>query len=136
MGNKRNQKKRLSVLVATSDEFIRDRVVEALEGKQFQTVVVDNCEHALEYLLDHDFEAVIFDPSLKELHGSDAVKLIKKLCPELPLVVLADESSYETSVKIATAGVYFRLFKPIDDEIIKELIESLEQRALNSQSNP
>ena len=99
-----------------------------LNERHYPVVVVDSCEEALEYLLDHDFDVIIFDLVIRELQGYDAVKLIKRLRPKLPLVVLADETSYETSIKIAKAGVYFRLFKPVDEGIAKELIESLEEK--------
>ncbi len=128
MNSDSNHDSQLSVLVATQDEQIKERVLSVLSDKHYPVVVVDNCEQALEYLLDHDFDVIIFDPAIRELEGSDAVKLIKRLRPKLPLVVLADETSYETSIKIAKAGVYFRLFKPIDEGIAKELIESLEER--------
>ncbi|MCG8603924.1 response regulator [bacterium] len=128
-----NQSSTLSVLVATQDEAVKRQVLNVLEKKEYPVVVAHDCEQVLEYLLDRDFDVVIFDPSIKELEGSDAIKLIKRLRPQLPLVVLADESSYETSIKIAQAGVYFRLFKPLDTEITKELIASLEGK-VRSQS--
>jgi DNA-binding NtrC family response regulator len=123
------QNGKLSVLVATEDEAIQKQVLSVLKKRKYPVVVAHNCQQALEYLLDRDFDVVIFDPSIKELDGSDAIKLIKRLRPQIPLVVLADETSYESSVKIAQAGVYFRLFKPLDAEITKELMESLEERS-------
>ena len=106
-----NQSSTLSVLVATQDEAVKRQVLNVLEKKEYPVVVAHDCEQVLEYLLDRDFDVVIFDPSIKELEGSDAIKLIKRLRPQLPLVVLADESSYETSIKIAVPSTVPKLPK-------------------------
>jgi len=49
------------------------------------------------------------------------MQLIKKIRPKLPLIVLSEAISYESEVKIAKLGVHFRLNKPLDQEVTKEL---------------
>ena len=56
------------------------------------------------------------------------MQLIQKNRPKLPLIVLSEAISYESEVKIAKLGVHFRLNKPLDREVTKELFESLERR--------
>ncbi|MFQ5602053.1 MAG: response regulator [bacterium] len=119
----------LNVLLATKDSTIEERIKKILRANQYSLFVVGSCKEALENILDYNYDAVIFDPELNELHSSDAVQLIKKIRPKLNLIVFSDDSSYETGVKIAETGVYFRLLKPIDDDITTQLLSSLEKKA-------
>lgn len=128
MEQQANNQGQLTVLLATQDGSLKDRVLAILEEYHCPVAIVDNCIDALERLLDYDFDFVIFDPELKDLTGYDTVQLIKRIRPETPLVVFADDSSFETGVKIAKAGVYFRMDKSINANITKQLIQSLEQR--------
>ncbi len=126
------QSEKLTVLFASGDEYLKERVLEVLDKDRHHVVVADNCKDALEKLLDSDFDAIIFDHDLKELDSTDTMQLIKKIRPKLPLIVLSEAISYESEVKIAKLGVHFRLNKPLDEEVTKALFESLESRGEKS----
>ena len=119
---------KLTVLFASNDDSLKERVLGVLDEDRHHVVVADNCKDALEKLLDSDFDAIIFDHDLKELDSTDTMQLIKKIRPKLPLIVLSETISYESEVKIAKLGVHFRLNKPLDEEVTKALFESLERR--------
>ena len=122
------QSEKLTVLFASGDEYLKERVLEVLDKDRHHVVVADNCKDALEKLLDSDFDAIIFDHDLKELDSTDTMQLIQKIRPKLPLIVLSEAISYESEVKIAKLGVHFRLNKPLDEEVTKVLFDSLERR--------
>ena len=122
------QSEKLTVLFASGDEYLKERVLEVLDKDRHHVVVADNCKDALEKLLDSDFDAIIFDHDLKELDSTDTMQLIKKIRRKLPLIVLSEAISCESEVRIAKLGVHFRLNKPLDEEIPKALFESLERR--------
>ncbi|MCH7773980.1 MAG: response regulator [Bacteroidetes bacterium] len=128
MTKKVRESEKLTVLFASGDEYLKERVLEVLDKDRHHVVVADNCKDALEKLLDSDFDAIIFDHDLKELDSTDTMQLIKKIRPKLPLIVLSEAISYESEVKIAKLGVHFRLNKPLDEEVTKALFESLERR--------
>ena len=125
---KKKKSAELSVLVATSDGNIQTKILEVLDKKKYTTVVANNCKQTLEKILHQEFDAVILDPELNILDGSDSIELIKKMRPKIHMIVFSDDSSYETGVKIAKAGVYFRLLKPVDEQVTTELIDSLEEK--------
>jgi len=125
MAKKVKQSEKLTVLFASRDEYLKERVLRVLDKERHQVVIVDSCKDALENLLDSDFDAIIFDNDLKELDSADAMQLIKKIRPKSPLIVLSEAISYESEVKIAKVGVHFRLNKPLDEDVTKTLFESL-----------
>lgn len=118
----------LTVLIATRDIDLKVRLIEILISKGHQPVVVENCKYALLKLLDYEIDLVIFDPDLTEMDGADTVEIIKKIQPQLPIVVTSDNTTFETGVKIAKVGVYFRMSKPIDEQIIEELFKIVEKK--------
>ena len=83
------QSEKLTVLFASGDEYLKERVLEVLDKDRHHVIVADNCKDALEKLLDSDFDAIIFDHDLKELDSTDTMQLIKKIRPKLPLIVLS-----------------------------------------------
>ena len=119
---------KLSVLMAVEDDFSCDRILEVLSKRRYDVHVARTCKEVVEFLWDHDCDVLIFDPEIKPIDGAEAIELIKKLRQDLPLVVFADDSSYESGVRIAQAGVFFRLVKPLDAEITSEVLRTLEEK--------
>ncbi|MFQ5769949.1 MAG: response regulator [bacterium] len=128
MGKKQKSKERLTILLATSDNYLKDKLLSVLSDKDFPVEVVNTCKEVFETLVDYNFDVVIFDPEIGKLEELDAVQLIKKIRPKTPIIVVSDETSYETGVKIAEMGVYFRMGKPINEKITKELMKNVEKK--------
>jgi DNA-binding NtrC family response regulator len=128
LGNPGKKKRGLSVLVATQDEDFREMLLAIAKENEYPITIADSCKDALQILLGNEFDLLVLDPNLKELTGLEIIHLIKKICPNTPMIVMSDETTFETGVTIAQAGVYFRLGKPINARITKELVESVAKR--------
>jgi DNA-binding NtrC family response regulator len=122
------QPDRLKILLATRDDGFEQSLADVLQHSEYPTLVVRSCREALEYLLDNEVDLVVIDPDLGALDGVGTIELVKKLCPRMPVIVVSEDSSYETCARIAKAGVYFSMAKPIDKKITKELMKSVERR--------
>jgi len=119
---------RLTVLLASKDTFFTEMVLGILHENGYPVVVTESCGEVLEYMLDKEFDFVIMDPDLEPLMGSDAIKIVKKLKPNTPLITVNDESSFETGIKIAETGVFFRLGKPVDEKMTKDIVKLMEKK--------
>ena len=119
---------RIKILLATRDHAFEKSLADVLHPCQYPMLVVRSCREALEYLLDNEIDLVVIDPDLGALDGVDTIELVKKLCPRLPVIVVSEDDSYETSARIAKAGVYFSMAKPIDRKITEELMRSVGKR--------
>jgi len=115
-----------TVLLASKDAFFVEMVVDILDRDN--VVVVDSCEKAFEHVLENDFDFLIFDPDLEPLKGSEAIRIIKKMNPNIPLITVTDDESFETEVKIAETGVFFRLTKPINEQMTKTIVETVQKK--------
>jgi len=121
-------KNKLTVLIATNDKATRKNLMAVLNDSEYHTVIVDNCKDALELLLEQEFDFTIFDPDLEALTGTDAVEIIKKIRPNLPIIVATDEKSYEDGLKIARSGVYFRIGKPLEENFTRTLLKTMKTK--------
>jgi len=118
---------KLRVLLVTGDEGLKERLLDILRKKGYKAACVDSCEKALEHLFEYDSDLIIFDPDVKELEGTDVLPVIKKIQSNTPVIVVSDNSTHEADVKVAKAGVYFRLGKAFDDQIINQLLTIVEK---------
>ena len=118
------KKNKFTVLLATSNST-KEKLIAILDRNVYQIEYADNYKKALESLLQYEFDAIIVDPDIEELKGPDGVQIIKKINPQIPMIVVSGEKSYETDVRIAKLGVYYRLGKPIDEKFTKKLLDNL-----------
>ena len=116
------------MLVASKDTFFKDQILEILHEQEYPVVVVDSCYKALKYSLENNFDCIIFDPDLKEMNGAETAKLIKHFRPKMPIIAVSDEQSYATGAQIAEMGVYFRLGKPVNEALAKELVKTVQKK--------
>jgi len=126
---------KLSVLLVTEDDHLEDSVLEILSKNYNQLLVVNSCKDALQYLLDKKFDLVIFDLNVKELDSLDTIEIIKSFRPKTPIISISDEASYEIGQKIAKVGVYYRIGKPIDAQVTKELAQIVENKLKEKKNN-
>ena len=126
---------KLSVLLATGDYYLEESVLEILNKHSNQAVVVNCCKDAIQNLLDKNFDLVIFDLNVKELNSLDTIEIIKSFRPKIPIISISDETSYEIGQKIAKVGVYYRIGKPIDAQITKELAQIVENKLKEKKNN-
>lgn len=118
---------KLTVLFVSKDDCLKERVFEVLDKDRHHVVVADNCKDALEKLPDSVLRpSFLITISRIRQYRYNAVD--KKNSPEVTLNCPFEAISYESEVKIAKLGVHFRLNKPLDQEVTKELFESLERR--------
>ena len=118
------KKNKFTVLLATSNST-KEKLIAILDKNVYQVKYSENYKKALEFLLQYEFDAIIVDPDIEELKGPDGVQIIKKINPQIPIIVVSGKKSYETDVRIAKLGVYYRLGKPMDEKITKKLLDNL-----------
>ena len=124
---------KLSIMLATRDDSLVDRLTDVLGPSYDLRAVVGSCRETLEFLVDNDIDLIMFDPDLKKLDGLDLLQIIKKMHPEISMVVISDDASYETGVKIAKAGVVYNMPKPIDDNTTRQVVKSVAEKIIRKE---
>jgi two-component system nitrogen regulation response regulator GlnG len=121
-----------TILVADDDRAIRTVLDQALGRVGYEVRTTGNAATLWRWVAEGDGDLVITDVLMPDENGLDLLPRIKKIRPELPIVVMSAQSTLLTAIKAAERGAYEYLPKPFD---LKELT-GVVQRALAVPKEP
>jgi len=96
------------------------------QGEKVSTAFSGN--EALQVLENTAIDVVILDIRMPGMDGIDTLKQIKKLYPNVEVILLTGHGSTETAVEGMKLGAFDYLMKPADFEDIKTKLENARKR--------
>ncbi len=115
--------KEITILVAEDEEYNMLYINELFSNTKIKIIEADDGEKAVKLSEEHpEIVLILMDIKMPVMDGNEAMKIIKKAKPELPIIALsafAMESDKETALN---NGFNSYLSKPIDKEKLFELI--------------
>jgi two-component system nitrogen regulation response regulator GlnG len=120
-----------TVLVADDDHGIRTVLTQALGRAGYDVRTTSNASTLWRWVSDGDGDLVITDVIMPDENGLDLIPRIKKLRPDLHIIVMSAQNTLLTAVKAAERGAFEYLPKPFD---LSELV-AVVNRALSLKSN-
>jgi two-component system, NtrC family, nitrogen regulation response regulator GlnG len=121
-----------TVLVADDDRSIRTVLTQALGRSGYQVRCTGNAATLWRWVEEGEGDLVITDVVMPDENGLDLIPRIKRIRPDLRVVVMSAQSTLMTAVKAAQRGAFEYLPKPFD---LQELL-SVVGRALATPSEP
>jgi two-component system, NtrC family, nitrogen regulation response regulator GlnG len=121
-----------TILVADDDRSIRTVLSQALARAGYDVRTTGNAATLWRWVSDGEGDLVITDVVMPDENGLDLLPRIKKIRPDLRIVVMSAQNTLLTAVKAAQRGAFEYLPKPFD---IRELV-GLVQRALSAPRAP
>ncbi|MSO99438.1 MAG: nitrogen regulation protein NR(I) [Acetobacteraceae bacterium] len=115
-----------TVLVADDDRSIRTVLTQALGRSGYQVRSTGNAATLWRWVEEGEGDLVITDVVMPDENGLDLIPRIKRIRPDLRVIVMSAQSTLMTAVKAAQRGAFEYLPKPFD---LAELI-SVVGRAL------
>jgi two-component system, NtrC family, nitrogen regulation response regulator GlnG len=117
-----------TILVADDDRAIRTVLNQALARLGHDVRLTGNAATLWRWIADGDGDLVITDVIMPDENGLDLIPRIKKLRPDLRVIVMSAQNTLLTAVKATERGAFEYLPKPFD---LRELI-SVVERALSA----
>jgi two-component system, NtrC family, nitrogen regulation response regulator GlnG len=108
-----------SILVADDDAAIRTVLNQALSRAGYEVRSTGNAATLWRWVSQGEGDLVITDVVMPDENAFDLVPRIKKLRPELPVVIMSAQNTFMTAIRASERGAYEYLPKPFD---LKELI--------------
>ena len=108
-----------TVLIADDDRSIRTVLTQALGRSGYQVRSCSNAATLWRWVEDGEGDLVITDVVMPDENGLDLIPRIRRVRPELRVVVMSAQSTLMTAVKAAQRGAFEYLPKPFD---LKELL--------------
>ena len=103
-----------TILIADDDRAIRTVLERALGREGYDVKLSGNARTLWSWVADGEGDLVITDVVMPDENGLDLVPQIRKLRPELKVIVMSAQSTLLTAVKANERGAYEYLPKPFD----------------------
>ena len=107
-----------NILIADDDAAIRTVLNQALSRDGYEVRSTSNAATLWRWISQGDGDLVITDVVMPDENAFDLLPRIKKLRPELPVIVMSAQNTFMTAIRASERGAYEYLPKPFD---LKEL---------------
>ncbi len=120
-----------TILIGSSDrELLGELDGFVSENFDRKVVCVGETSDFLLEVLDKRVDLTIIDVNLSGLPTAKTIQIFKKCRPRVPVIVISDDYSVETGSSIMEHGIFYYLYKPLDKDNLREIVQSaLNKRA-------
>src|SRR6201991_415024 len=108
-----------SILVADDDAAIRTVLNQALSRAGYEVRSTGNAATLWRWISQGEGDLVITDVVMPDENAFDLLPRIKKLRPNLPVLIMSAQNTFMTAIRASERGAYEYLPKPFD---LKELM--------------
>src|SRR5580698_10914970 len=108
-----------SILIADDDAAIRTVLNQALSRAGYEVRSTGNAATLWRWVSQGDGDLVITDVVMPDENAFELLPRIKKLRPDLPIIVMSAQNTFMTAIKASERGAYDYLPKPFD---LRELV--------------
>jgi DNA-binding response OmpR family regulator len=112
----------VNILLAEDDKNFARVLKRELEEDHH---VVDHVSNGIEAVLaciDHVYQFVLLDIKMPGLNGNDALRIIKKLCPSVPIITFSGNAGQTEMAQSVKCGALKCFIKPFQVSALKEMI--------------
>lgn len=112
------------VLVVDDENDFRETIVKRLNARKLVADGAASGVKALQILEDKDFDVIVLDVKMPDMDGIETLRHIKKLKPEIEVIMLTGHASVEFGIKGMQLGAFDYVMKPAP---LNELLDTISQ---------
>jgi DNA-binding NtrC family response regulator len=119
------------VLIVDDEKEICTVLAHLVKNEGFRPLIAHDGESALERVRLEEPDVILTDIGMPGLDGMAVLERVKKLAPELPVVLITAHAEISEAVKALKAGAHDYLAKPFDHrEVLRVIHRALAERDL------
>ncbi len=111
------------ILLIDDEEFIRSNLKRILKSAGYKVTVVESGTSALDLFKKTEYDLILLDLNLPDIHGLEVLKKIKELNEETLVIIMTGYASVESAVEALKLGAYDYIKKPFKADAIKLIIK-------------
>lgn len=122
-----------NILVIEDESAIRRVLVKILseENKTYKLFEAEDGLVGIEMVKDQDFDLVLCDIKMPKMDGVEVLEAIKKIKPEIPMVMISGHGDIETAVNTMRLGAFDYISKPPDlNRLLNTVRNALDRKKL------
>ncbi len=120
------------IVVIDDEAFIRLNLERIFQEGQYSVTTFENGNSAIEYLKNNEANLAFLDLNLPDRNGIEILKDIKKIQPDLLVIIITGFASVESAVNALKLGAYDYIKKPFKADAIKLITKLALERQLLS----
>jgi len=121
------------ILVIEDEAAIRRVLVKILseENKSYQLEEAEDGLVGLEKIKDEEYDLVLCDIKMPKMDGIEVLEAIKKIKPEVPVVMISGHGDLDTAVNTMKMGAFDYISKPPDlNRLLNTVRNALDRKEL------
>jgi two-component system nitrogen regulation response regulator NtrX len=123
-----------AVLVADDEPAIREALRLILEHEGYRVLEANDGEQAIRVAESGHPDVALLDIRMPRMNGIDALRRLRALAPDLPVLMISGHGTIDTAVEALRAGAQDFLEKPLEREVVLRRLEgALERTALREE---
>lgn len=123
-----------TILVVDDDREMVDVVCDVLREAGYRAVAADSGSEALALVKQENPDVLISDLRMSGLSGHQVQLELKRLAPNLPVIIITAFGSIQTAVESMKLGAFDYITKPFsNDELLLVVSRALENRSLHQE---
>jgi DNA-binding NtrC family response regulator len=107
---------RIRLLLVDDEKDFVNVIAKRLSKRNFEVVKAFSGPEALRAIRKTDFDIAIIDLKMEEMDGIEVLKILNKMAPDLPVIILTGHGSEAASEEAMHFGAVEYLAKPCDFE--------------------
>jgi DNA-binding NtrC family response regulator len=125
-----------AILVVDDDAEMRELVHDVLKDRGHQVTTAGSGQEALTLLSEQDYAVVLTDLRMKGLSGTELLVEIRRLYPDIGVILMTAFGSVETAVEAMKLGAGDYLTKPVkNDELVRVVERCIRESSLRREVN-
>ena len=124
----------MSKILIIEDEAAIRRVLVKILSEESETYKVDEAEdgvQGLEKAKNEDYDLILCDIKMPKMDGVEVLEAIKKIKPEIPMVMISGHGDLETAVNTMRLGAFDYISKPPDlNRLLNTVRNALDRKQL------
>lgn len=118
-----------SLLLTSKDKRLMKSVETISQRLKLNYNLQPIIEAAILTTLEEDINLFLYDMCDYTENHFDTLKVIKRLNPALPIIVLTEDNSIETLQRLAQLKIYYIILKPVQNGELQKVIHALQENA-------
>jgi DNA-binding NtrC family response regulator len=121
------------ILIIEDEASIRRVLVKILteENTQYQIFEAEDGLAGIEMIIDTDFDLILCDIKMPKMDGVEVLEAVKKIKPEIPIVMISGHGDLDTAVNTMRMGAFDYISKPPDlNRLLNTIRNALDRKQL------